>query len=286
MYPMRRSSTPEPSWRSTSRAYVGIAALILAGSALLSCGETTSRIDGTMYVPAGLRGSAQWGEVWLVRHYDRLRRDLAEHERLLVLSLLGKDAGFMRSEVDNILRIGELRAQAQALQNGEIPVRTVWPSTPTVTPLTIIDSLFASVTIRTRPASASEQAGLDRRLRAVQDSAIVVRGRMQRSVSELMRQRADQKSLLLEDADAKAEQHRISSSLVRMDGQYAIENVPESEFGLYGRYVLMRWYVLSPVIVSAGGVQRNIPRLPGLITESKAITSLDAQVNRIERMER
>jgi hypothetical protein len=258
--------------------------LLGAGLTLISCGESMGHVKGRMYVPSGLHGRAPWGEVWLVTDYDQLKRDLVQHEQLLVLSLMNKDAEFMRSELSNLLKISEIEVKIRSLSDNRIPTRTIMPSTPTVTAITPVDTLLASVNVLSRAATPREQGSIIERIRALQDSAIVIRGRMQPSVSKLMRQRSDQKDLLLANADAIAEKNRVISSSVFMDGDYQLPPVATGGYGLYGRYVLMRWYALTSVTVREGYTSHDIPRLHGLVTESRAVTTLDAMVNRIERM--
>lgn len=268
--------------RRSGRAVLGILASIVIAGLLVSCGDSTSTVRGRMFVTPGLQGSAPWGEVWLLRNYDRVRSDLSEHERLLTLALLQHDAEFMRAELDNILRIGEIRAQLNALRREEIPVRTTRPTNPTITPLTPIDSLFSLVQVQTRAATAAEKATLGTRIKALQDSAIVVRGRMQASVNDLSQKYATKKASLLKDADEIATRHRLMSTTVRMDGEYRFEKVKRGNYGLYGRYSLMRWFVLEPVNVNTASVTRDIGRLRSAIVDSRAVTVLDATVNQIE----
>ena len=64
-----------------------------------SCGTRRARVQGTMYVPPGLQGNAQWGEVWLVHDSPELEYDLKERERLVTLALLGKDVEFLRRQL-------------------------------------------------------------------------------------------------------------------------------------------------------------------------------------------
>jgi hypothetical protein len=258
--------------------------LLVAGLTLSSCGESMGHVKGRMYVPTGLRGRAPWGEVWLVSDYDQLKRDLVEHERLLILSLMNKDAEFMRSELSSLLKISEIEAKIRALSDNRIPTQTIMPSTTTITAMTPVDTLLASVKVLSRAANPREQGSIAERIQALQDSAIVIRGRMQPSVSKLMRQRSDQKDLLLANADAIAEKNRVFNSSVFMDGEYQIPAVATGGYGLYGRYILMRWYALTPVTVTEGYTSRDIPRLQGLVTESRAVTTLDVMINQIERM--
>lgn len=268
--------------RRLSRAVLGILASVALAGLLVACDESTSTVRGSMYVPPGLQGSAPWGEVWLLRNYDRVRSDLSEHERLLTLALMQHDAEFIRAELEHILRIGEIQAQVNALRREEVPVRTTRTATPTITPLTSVDSLMSLVQVQTRPATATEKATLNTRIKALQDSATVVRGRMQSSINNLSQKYAEEKAALLTDADAIAKRHRLASTTVRMDGEYRFDNVKRDSYGLYGRYSLMRWFVLESVSVNNAVVTRDMGRLRGAIVNSKAVTLLEATVNQIE----
>ncbi len=268
--------------RRTRRAVVGILALIALAGLLVSCGDGTSTVRGQMFVTPGLQGSAPWGEVWLVRNFDRVKSDLSEHERLLALALLQHDAEFIRAELDNILRIGEIRAQVNVLRREEIPVRTTRPTDPAITSLTQIDSLFSLVQVQTRAATAAEKATLSERIKALQDSATVVRGRMQASINDLSQKYAEKKASLLKDADEIATRHRLMSTTVYMDGEYRFENVKRGSYGLYGRYSLVRWFVLESVNVNATSITRDIGRVRSAIVDSRAATGLDAAVSQIE----
>lgn len=268
--------------RRGSRSLVVALVSLLAVGALTSCGEKTSTLRGRMFVLPGLQGSAVWGEVWLLRNYDRVKSDLSEHERVLSLALLQHDSDFLRKELPNIIRIGEIQSQVDALRQGRIPTGTTRPRNPTITPLTPIDSLFALVKIQSRVATAAEQKTLRDRIRVLQDSATVVRGRMQPSVSELSRKYATEKAALLKDADAIASRYRVTSATVRMDGEYRFEKIRRGSYALYGRYSLLRWYVLESVNVNNVVVNKDIGRLRSAISDSRAVTALDAVISEIE----
>jgi len=252
---------------------------------LLSCGQRKGRLMGQMYVPPGLQGNAQWGDIWLVHDYERLRDDLVERERLLVLALLSKDADFLRQEKKQLMELGVIRAKLEVLNRGEVPVRAELPSDREITPLVTVDTLIAGIRVQSRPATAPELATeIERMKRVLKDSAIVIRDRMERLITELRGQRSEQKRLLLAGADGVARQVRIASSPVGMDGRYFFDGVPWGNYGLYARYRLLEWYVLAPATVVSGDVRQDIPRLPGPVLESKAVVNLDALCAQIARM--
>ena len=266
------------------RTVVWLGGLLLA-LALAACGQNKGQIAGRMYVPPGLRGTAQWGSVWLIRQSDQTRHDLAEHERLLKLALFNKEVAFLRAQKDAILQLGAVRAKIEALNRGEIPVQTILPRSVTITPLTRVDSLIAKVKVRTRPATAPELATKVARMKqALKDSAVAIRRRMQSAIDELRRQRAEQKDFLLADADAIAKRRLLRTTIVRMDGHFFFNDVPVGTYDLYGRYDLMKWFVLTPVTVRPGVVRQDISRPAGIILESKAVVSIDALVTQIKQM--
>ena len=280
-----RSSQRRPGPALTLGVIVAAAGLVAAVS-LAACAQGRScRLIGKMHVPPGLQGTAQWGNVWLVTNYDRLRRDLAEHERVLRLALLAKDSDFLRSKEAVVLRLGVIEAELKALNNGRIPVQSIAPKSVPITPLTSLDSLIVGIEVVTRPATAAERGDTIERMRqALKDSAIVIRGQMYSAVKDLIQQRSEQKQRLLADADGIVAPQRLRSVRVQLDGEYFMDDVPVGRYGLYGQYVLSQWFVLTPVTVEGGTVQRDIPRLSNLVSESRAISSLDALCNRIDRM--
>jgi len=237
-----------------------------------------------MHVPPGLQGTAQWGSVWLVERPDELMRDLSEHERLLRLALVAKEAAFLRSQERGIMRLVEIKARLEALADARIPVTTEIPDDQTITTFTPFDSLAAHVTITTRPASEAEHGEVIEGLRsALKDSAIVIRGRMYDAVKDLIQLRSDQKGRLLADADGIVAEHRVRSVRVQLDGEYFMDDIAVGDYGLYGRYVLNQWFVLTPVAIPGGTVQHDVPRLSTLVSESRVVSSLDALTNRIDR---
>ena len=105
---------------------------------------------------------------------------------------------------------------------------------------------------------------------------------MQSSISDLSRKYAEQKASLLADADAIAARHRLMKATVGMDGGYLFENVKRDTYGLYGRYSLLRWFVLESVNVNAASVTRDIGRVRSNIMDSRAVAALDAVISQIE----
>lgn len=276
--------TPLRVSRRFTKAFFFLLCGATAAALTVSCQETGGQLSGRMYVPPGLQGTAQWGEVWLVRNYSGLRDRLAEHQRVLILSLINGETEFMRSERENILRVAEVKARLEALERGLMPTDVVMRPDRPSSFFTSMDSLLSSVHVNARQPTAAELRAIPGMKKALQDSAIVIRGRMQPSVNHLMKRRMDVKQSLMTEADALVERYRLASKPVRMDGAYSFGTVPSGDYGIYGRYVLLKWYVMNPAVVSRGTVRIDIPRLPGLITESRAVTSLDLAVNRIERM--
>jgi len=238
-----------------------------------------------MFIPPGMRGTAQWGDVWLIRDYERLQADLGERERLLVLALLGKDAEFMRVQRDALLQLAAIREKLNVLNRGEIPVRVIMPRQREITALTLVDSVIAGVRVTSRPATAPELAReIEAQKQRLRGSTREIREKMAPSVENLRRQRSDQKRALLAAADIIAAQVRTRSAPVGMDGRYVFDKVRSGDYGLYSRYRLLEWFVLTPVRISPGIVVRDIPRLPGAILDSKAIVSLDALCAEIARL--
>jgi len=272
--------TPAVLWRGAMLGAL-IALLCAAG-----CGQNTGTVAGKMFVPRGLQGSAKWGEVWLLRDYQRVRNELKSHERILVLALLGKDAEFMRRERDNIMKIGVINKKMAALNRRQVPVSVTMPRQREITALTPMDSLVAGIAILTRPATDEEVAtgeltGMKAELKEQADN---LRREMDSSIRTLQQQRSDQKRFFLSDADGIAAQHTLRRVDVHMDGEYSIPNVPVGEYGLYGRYLLMSWFEMAPVVVPPGVIRKDLPRLPSVVQESGAVVSLDAMVNLIRRM--
>ncbi len=267
-------------WRGALFAGL-IAVLSTAG-----CGQNAGRISGKMFVPRGLQGSAKWGEVWLLRNYQRVRNELKSHERILVLALLGKDAEFMRRERDKIMEIGAINEKLAALNRREVPVSVEMPPRISITAMTSLDSLVSGITVRTRPATDTEVATgeLTGMKAELTEQAVQLRESMEPSIRALQQQRADQKMFFLSDADGLARQHRLRQVDVRMDGNFTMNEVPLGEYGLYGRYVLISWFEMTPVVVRPGLTHQDIPRLPTVIQESSVIVSLDAIINLIRRM--
>jgi hypothetical protein len=271
--------------RACRAATRGLGCALLAAT-LLACSQgNVGRLTGKMHVPAGLQGTAQWGSVWVVEGPAQLSRDLAEHERLIRLALLGKDAEFLRSQQTGIVRLAEIEARLVALNAGRIPTRVSLPKALDITPITPLESLTSDVSVETRDPLASEgEEAIDGLKRALKDTAIVVRGRMYHAVKDLIQRRSDQKARLLADADGIVAEHRIMSARVQLDGEFFLDGIPVGEYGLYGRYVLNQWFVLVPVSITGGMVQRDIPRLSNLVSESRAVSTLDAMVTRIDQM--
>jgi len=273
------------------RAAIRIGTFVVGGVPVLlcillgSCGQDTGRLTGQMFIPPGMRGTAQWGDVWLIQDYERLQADLGERERLLVLALLGKDAEFMRVERDALLQLAAIREKLNVLNRGEIPVQVIMPRQREITALTLMDSVIAGVRVTSRPATAPELATeIEAQKQRLKGSTREIREKMAPSVENLRRQRSDQKRALLAAADATAAQVRIRSAPVGMDGRYVFDKVRSGDYGLYSRYRLLEWFVLTPVCISPGIVVKDIPRLPGAILDSKAIASLDALCAEIARL--
>ncbi len=273
------------------RAAIRIGTFVVGGVLVLlcillgSCGQGTGRLTGQMFIPPGMRGTAQWGDVWLIRDYERLQADLGERERLLVLALLGKDAEFMRVERDALLQLAAVREKLNVLNRGEIPVRVTMPRQREITALTLMDSVIAGVRVTSRPATAPELATeIEAQKQRLKGSTREIREKMVPSVENLRRQRSDQKRALLAAADIIAAQVRIRSAPVGMDGRYVFDKVRSGDYGLYSRYRLLEWFVLTPVRISPGVVVKDIPRLPGAILDSKVIVSLDAFCAEIARL--
>ena len=265
-------------------AFAGVL-LCLLSVWLVTCGQSTGRLTGQMFIPPGMRGTAQWGDVWLVRDHQRLRENLAERERLLVLALLRNDADFMRVERDGLIGLAAIREKLHVLNRGEIPVRVVRPPEREIGALTTMDSVIAGVRVISRPATAPELAtGIEVQKQQLKDQMRQIREKLRQSADNLRRQRSDQKGALLAGADGVVVQARVKSVPVGMDGKYSFESVPAGEYGLYSRYRLLEWFVLTAVHIPPGVVVKDIPRLPGAILDSKAILSLDALCAEIARL--
>lgn len=279
----------------TSRRFAGAAlrsGMLLAGGFLLavsgslaSCGQSRGRLSGQMFIPPGMRGSAQWGDIWLVRDYEKLRGDLNERERVLVLSLLGKEADFMRAERDALLELAAIREKLNVLNRGEMPLRVVLPPRREIGVLTSLDSVIAGVRVVSRSATAPELATeIDVQKQRLKDSMREIRGKLEPSVGNLRLQRSDQKRTLLAGADEVAARVRVAQTSVGMDGRYFFDNVARGEYGLYSRYRLLEWFVIAPVRVTPGVVVKDIPRLPGAVVDSKVTAALDALCAEIARL--
>jgi len=260
---------------------------LLLTTALASCGRNaTGHLAGQMYVPSGLGGNAPWGSVWLVRDYTRLQRDLVEHERLLVLALMSEDAAFLRSQQEAIRRLSDIYARLQAIDEGRIPTGTRLAPPIEVTPTTTFAAIIRGVEVQARRVSPPRDSlAVARMKEALKDSAMAVRHRMQPAIRTLMADRSNQKQLLLKDADGIVMDYRMRVAPVGMDGAFNLDRLPPGNYGIYARYALLRWYVLSPVRVIGNSVARpEVPAPPSITVDSRAVVGLDVLVSQIEDM--
>jgi hypothetical protein len=274
-----------PGLRNVGRLQVVIIALLIAAG-LSACGQGKGRLVGNMYVPSRLRGSAKWGEVWLLRNYRQVQQDLQPHWRILRLVLVGKDVEFLKQERGHILELGIIKAKIDALNRREIPLGIIKPRQYPITPYATVDSLISGIIVKTRPATSAEDAtgGVIKLKDELKVAAKAIRRNMDQSISTLRSQRKDQKQFFLEDADEIVRPFRVNSANVGMDGHFQINVTTPGEYGLYGRYILLSWFQITPVTIVPGDVVKDIPRIPSIAQESRALISVEILVRVIDRM--
>jgi hypothetical protein len=238
-----------------------------------------------MFVPPGLKGSAKWGEVWLVRKNENLDDDLRTRERLVMLALLGKDAEFLRNQRPALLELGVIREKLRILARGEIPTASTLPPERTIGAATPFDSIITGIRVESRPATAPElAAGLSKTRTALKDSVKTIKRRLQTRMDRLRAERSDQKQIMFGGARGSATPYKVMASPVLMDGSFIFESVRPGDYLLYAQYSLQEWFVTVPITVSGGTTQKDIPRLPGVLLDSKAIISSEALCNQILAM--
>jgi|SaaInl4_150m_RNA_FD_contig_21_1126180_length_1605_multi_5_in_0_out_0_1 hypothetical protein len=274
-----------PGLKNVGRLQVVVIALLIAVG-LSACGQGKGRLVGNMYVPARLRGSAKWGEVWLLRNYRQVQQNLRPHWRILRLVLVGKDTEFLRVERRHISQLGVIKAKLEALNRNEIPLEVIMPREYRLNPFTTVDSLTAGIVLKTRPATSSEDAtGELLKLKdELKETAKGIRRNMTQSVSTLRAQRLDQKRFFLDDADEMVRPYRITSTNVGMDGHFQMSGVTPGEYALYGRYILLSWFQITPITVVPGDVVKDIPRIPSIAQESRSLIEVETMVRIIDRM--
>ena len=266
-------------WRVT------LAASLLALTAL-SCGSNTGTIVGRMFVPQGVRGeNVRWGEVWLLNDNGQVENELRSHERILVLALLGKDTEFLRQAQEQIEQLGVAQARLNALSENRIPRRDIIPPRPAVNPISTLDSLIAGIRVESAAATPSQLSSgqIDRLKEQEKQRAREIRRTLNDAVRNLRNQRNQQKQYFLSDADAIAAQYRVKSTPVAMDGRYTLEDIRPGTYSLYGRYSLTSWFEIIPVTVGTTTTTKDIPRLPGIVQQSRASAGLEALCSMIER---
>ncbi len=244
---------------------------------LSSCGTRRARVHGTMYVPPGLQGNAQWGEVWLVHDSPELEYDLKERERLVTLALLGKDVEFLRRQLPALIQLGVLREKINILNRGQIPTAITLPPRREITALTPFDSIFQGIVVESRPATAPElAAGLDKLKDELRDSVEAIHRRLQTSMDSLRAARAEQKRIMFAGANGSATPKRVMAAPVGLDGRFSFSDVPPGKYRLHAQYRLQQWFVSVPLEVGRSDVQKDIPRLPGVLLDSRAIINTEA----------